>query len=141
MEINILIFGMGSIILFYLIDKNHFPATGVAKKYLISRLEDNKKKELLLQAELEALIRQNEAWMLNAFPGSDITYAEYIETVKEKHSIEYSDSEFESLRTKRMVMGQVMEYLDKIKSQQEAIAALEADVEYQKQVFTRPMAS
>ena len=78
MEINIIIFGMGSIILFYLIDKNHFPATGVAKKYLISRLEDNKKKELMLQDELEALIRQNEAWMLNAFPESDITYAEYI---------------------------------------------------------------
>ena len=40
-----------------------------------------------------------------------------------------------------MVMGQVMEYLDKIRSQQEAIAALQADVEYQKQVFMRPMAS
>ena len=141
MELNFLIFGMGSIILFYLIDKNHLPATGVAKRYLLSRLEDNKKKELKLQAELETLIRQNEAWMLNAFPECDITYAEYIETVKEKHSIEYSDSEFESLRNKRLVMGQVMEYLDKIKSQQEAIAALEIDVEYQKQVFTRPMAS
>ena len=76
MEINIIIFGMGSIILFYLIDRNHLPATGVAKKYLISRLEDNKKKELMLQDELEALIRQNEAWMLNAFPETDITYAE-----------------------------------------------------------------
>lgn len=128
----ILILGLIAAIFFFLIDKNLLPATVITRKYMLSRLQKNKNKEKELQLELEQLIDRNDAWSSLAFPDSEVTYKEYMELLKEKFSIEYADTEFEVLRSKRMSRKQVAEYLEKIKNQEEAAVALQVDVDYQK---------
>jgi hypothetical protein len=55
-----------------------------------------------------------------------------MELLREKFSIEYADTEFEKLRTKKMSRRQVSEYFEKIRNQEEAAIALQADIDHQK---------
>jgi predicted O-linked N-acetylglucosamine transferase (SPINDLY family) len=128
----ILLIGLVATIFFFLVDKNLLPATLLARRHMLSKLENNKSKDLQLQSELEQLIDENNAWSYVAFPDSEVTYKEYLELLREKFSIEYSDSEFQSLRTNRMSRGQMADYIQKIKNQEEAALALQMDVNYQK---------
>ncbi|MNK22903.1 hypothetical protein D3C87_411850 [compost metagenome] len=128
----ILLAGLTLAIFFFLMDKNLLPTTLLARKYMLSKLEKNKIRDKQLQEELQELINQNDAWSYLAFPDSEVTYKEYMELLEEKYSIEYADAEFESLRTKKMSRRQMHDYIEKIRSQEEAALALKADVDYQK---------
>lgn len=131
MHIFLLMAGFFTIMVFFLIDKNLLPGTSIARKHILGKLEKNKKRELQLHAEFENLIASYGAWSQNAFPDSDVTYSEYIELLKEKSNIEYSDSEFKKLRSK-LKRKQVRDYVEKIKNQEEAVIALQADLDCQK---------
>jgi hypothetical protein len=128
----ILLIGLVVVIFFFLVDKNLLPTTLLVRKHMLSKLEKNKRINLQLQSELEELVDRNGAWSYVAFPDSEVTYKEYLDLLREKFSIEYSDSEFESLRTNRMTRGQVTDYIQKIKDQEEAALALQLDINYQK---------
>lgn len=128
----ILLIGLVVVIFFFLVDKNLLPTTLLVRKHMLSKLEKNKMINLQLQSELEELVDRNDAWSYVAFPDSEVTYKEYLDLLREKFSIEYSDSEFESLRTNRMTRGQVTDYIQKIKDQEEAALALQLDINYQK---------
>lgn len=128
----ILLIGLVATIFFFLVDKNLLPTTLLLRRHMLSKLENNKNKDLQLQSELEQLVDENNAWSYVAFPDSEVTYKEYLELLREKFSIEYSDSEFESLRTNRMTRRQMADYIQKIKNQEEAAQALRMDVNYQK---------
>lgn len=128
----ILLAGLTLAIFFFLMDKNLLPTTLLARKYMLSKLEKNKIRDKQLQEELQELINKNDAWSYLAFPDSEVTYKEYMELLEEKYSIEYADTEFEWLRTKKMSRRQMHDYIEKIRSQEEAALALKADVDYQK---------
>lgn len=131
MHTFLILAGLLITILFFLIDKNIVPGITVTQKYVLKNLEKNKTKELELQAELEKLVNSYQAWSLKAFPDEDVTYCEYITLLKEKSSIEYSDSEFEKLRSK-LKRNQLIDYIEKIKNQEDAVIALQADLAFQK---------
>jgi transketolase len=131
MHTFLLMAGFFTIMVFFLIDKNLLPGTSIARKHILGKLEKNKKREMQLQAEFENLVASYGAWSHNAFPDSDVTYSEYIELLKEKSNIEYSDSEFKKLKSK-LKRKQVREYIEKIKNQEEAVIALQADLDCQK---------
>ena len=118
-------------VIFFLIDKNLFPGSALARKRIITRLEKNKEKDMALQAEFEALVHAYEAWSHKAFPQIDVTYTESINLLKEKSSIEYSDAEFEKLKS-RLERHQISDYIEKVKNQEEAVVALQADIACQK---------
>ncbi len=132
MNTLLLIIGFLMAVFFFFVDKNVLPGAFIARKTIISQLEKNKKMELQLQAEFEELINAHQAWSFTAFPNSDITYAEYIELLKEKASIEYADSEFEKLKSTKLLREQLYDYIERIKDQEEAMAALQADLDFQK---------
>lgn len=127
----LLLTGLLTTILFFLIDKNMLSATFIDRKHIAAKLEKNKMRELQLQEEFENLVATYGAWSHNAFPDSDVTYSEYIALLKEKSSIEYSDTEFEKLKTK-LKRNQVWDYIEKIRNQEESVIALQADLDYQK---------
>ncbi|MHA3787556.1 hypothetical protein ACX0HA_05035 [Flavobacterium hauense] len=131
MHTFLLLVGFFTTMLFFLIDNNMLPGITIAQKYIITKLEKNKRKELELQLEFEKLINSYQAWSLKAFPDEDITYREYIELLKEKSSIEYSDAEFSRLKSK-LKKNQLLDYIDKIKNQEEAVIALQANIACQK---------
>ena len=131
MNAYILIIGLIVTIVFFLIDKNLLPDSLAARKRLATRLEENRRMELQLQQEFEELVKAYRAWSHNAFPGSDVTYGEYLELLKEKSSIEYSQSEFEKIQ-KKSSRAQFFEYIDKIKNQEEAVAALRDNIAIQR---------
>lgn len=133
----ILLIGLMATVFFFLVDKNLLPTTLLVRKHMLSKLERNKSKNLQLQAELEELVDQNNAWSYVAFPDSEVTYKEYLDLLHEKFSIEYSASEFESLRKKRMTRKQVADYAQKINDQEEAVEVLQFDVNYQKKYLQR----
>lgn len=128
--------GFFSILLFFLIDKNILPGTFVTRKHILDRLKRNKQKELQLQTEFEHLVNTYNAWSFNAFPDSDVTYSEYIELLKEKSNIEYSDAEFEKLNSS-LKRQQLFDYLEKIKNQEESVMALQANIACQKKNLQR----
>lgn len=123
--------GLGVVILFYLME-NNLIANGIIRKRILARLSDNKSRGLGLLQELEQLVQHNNAWAATAFTGSDITYGEYIEILREKYDIEYADSEFEKLRGRRLAPRDIRDYYEKISSQEEAIGAFGADVAHRK---------
>lgn len=128
---TLLIIGLFTMLVFFLIDKNILPGSIIDRKHIAAKLEKNKKRELQLQAEFEALISTYGLSSENVFPDSDITYSEYIDLLKEKASIEYSDTEFEKLKTK-LKRNQVNEYIERIRNQEESVIAFQADIDYQK---------
>ena len=127
----LLLTGLLTTILFFLIDKNMLPGTFIDRKHIVAKLEKNKMRELQLQEEFENLVATYGAWSHNAFPDSDVTYSEYIALLKEKSSIEYSDTEFQKLKTK-LKRNQVWDYIERIRNQEESVIALQADLDYQK---------
>jgi lipopolysaccharide export LptBFGC system permease protein LptF len=131
-----LITGLITAILFFLIDKNLLPDTIIARKSILHKLENNKQKELQLQAELESIVAIHDAWSFTAFPDSDVTFAEYIGLLKEKSSIEYSESEFEKLKKGDLNRKELVEYSYRLKNQEEAAVALQADIDFQKENLT-----
>lgn len=133
----ILLIGLVVAIFFFLVDKNLLPTTLLVRKHMLSKLEKNKSMNLQLQSELEELVDRNNAWSYVAFPDSEVTYKEYLDLLREKFSIEYSATEFESLRKNKMTRKQVAEYAQKINDQQEAVEALQFDVNYQKKNLQR----
>lgn len=133
----ILLIGLVVAIFFFLVDKNLLPTTLLVRKHMLSKLEKNKNMNLQLQSELEELVDRNDAWSYVAFPDSEVTYKEYLDLLREKFSIEYSATEFESLRKNKMTRKQVVEYAQKINDQQEAVEALQFDVNYQKKNLQR----
>lgn len=132
MHNHISLIGLAAAVVFFLMDKNLLPLTLLVRRHLLTKLERNKSKDLQLQSELEQMVHENDAWSYIAFPDSEVTYKEYLDLLREKFSIEYSDSEFKSLRTRKMSRKEVAEYIQKIKDQEEAAQALEDDVNYQK---------
>jgi|GEM_PF-2224938 len=135
MHTYLLIFGLFTAILFFLIDKNLLPGTIIARKTILNKLRNNKKRELQLYKELEELVSAHQAWSFTAFPDSDITYAEYLELLKEKSDLEYSEYEFEKVRSGELNKKQLSDYIYMIENQEEAVAALEADIDFQKTNF------
>lgn len=133
----LLLIGLVVAIFFFLVDKNLLPTTLLVRKHMLSKLEKNKSMNLQLQSELEELVDRNNAWSYVAFPDSEVTYKEYLDLLREKFSIEYSATEFESLRKNKMTRKQVAEYAQKINDQQEAVEALQFDVNYQKKNLQR----
>ena len=127
----LLIIGLFAAILFFLIDKSILPGSVIDRKHIAAKLEKNKKRNLQLQAEFESLIAAYGAWSHKAFPGSDVTYSEYIALLKEKSSIEYADTVFEKVNAK-LERNQVCDYIEKIRNQEESVVALQADLAYQK---------
>lgn len=131
MHTLLIMFGLLITVIFFLIDKNLFPGSALARKRILMRLERNKEKDMELQAEFVALVHAYEAWSHKAFPQTDVTYTEYINLLKEKSSIEYSDAEFEKLKS-RLERHQISDYIEKVKNQEEAVVALQADIASQK---------
>lgn len=126
-----IVLGLFTAILFFLIDKNMHTGVLPGKKNILKRFEKNKEKEQQLQAEFEHLVQSYEAWSQKAFPHLDVTYSEYLELLKEKSSIEYSDTEFEKLRS-GLKSQQIVDYAEKIKNQEEAVIAFQAHLNCQK---------
>ncbi len=131
MHTLLLVTGLFVTIFFFLLDKNLLPGTLIARKHVMAKLKKNMQKELQLQLEFENLVASYQAWSRNPFPESDVTYSEYIALLKEKSSIEYSDAEFEKLRA-GLKREQLLDYIEKIKNQEEAVIALQADLDCQK---------
>lgn len=131
MPTYLLLAGLIITLFFFLIDKNMLPGTFIARKHILTRFEKNKKKEQQLHDEFEALVNSYRAWTQKAFPDSDVTYAEYLALLKEKSSIEYSDAELETLKSK-LKRQQVLDYNEKIRNQEEAVIALQKDLAHQK---------
>ncbi|ALM49396.1 hypothetical protein AMR72_11115 [Flavobacterium psychrophilum] len=131
----ILFIGLMAAFMFFLIDKNLLPGTLIAKKQILERLASNKQRDVELRTAFENLVAFNSAWSLIAFPDSDVTYAEYIDLLNEKASMEYADLEFENLRSRRLNRRETADYLEKIKGQEDALQALQADLNFQKKQF------
>jgi hypothetical protein len=141
MEYGLLIIGFTITIMFYIMDNAILPSVGISRKCIVLKLENNKNRDLKLLEEIEEMIIDNQAWSLNAFPDSDVTYEEYIDALKEKYSIEYSDAEFKRLKSGSLSRRSIKEYIYKIKNQEEAITAFQMDLEYQKSTLQRMRAS
>lgn len=131
----ILFIGLMAAFMFFLIDKNLLPGTLIAKKQILEKLASNKQRDIELRTAFENLVSLNSAWSLIAFPDSDVTYAEYIDLLNEKASMEYADLEFENLRSRRLNRRETADYLEKIKGQEDALQALQADLNFQNKQF------
>jgi len=131
----ILFIGLMAAFMFFLIDKNLLPGTLIAKKQILERLASNKQRDIELRMAFENLVSLNSAWSLIAFPDSDVTYAEYIDLLNEKASMEYADLEFENLKSRRLNRRETADYLEKIKGQEDALQALQTDLNFQKKQF------
>jgi lipopolysaccharide export LptBFGC system permease protein LptF len=131
MTTYLLLAGFLITVFFFLIDKNMLPGAFIGRKHILTKFEKNKKKEQQLHNEFEALVNSYCAWSQNAFPDSDVTYAEYLDLLKEKSSIEYSDAELETLKSK-LKRQQIIDYNEKIRNQEEAVIALQKDLARQK---------
>ena len=132
MHTYLMIIGPAAALLFFLIDKNLLPGVMLSRKSILIKLEKNKKREIQLHTELESIINIHNAWSYNAFPDTDVTYAEYVDLLKEKTGIEYSESEFEKLRTENLTGKQIADYADRLKDQEETVSALQADINSRK---------
>ena len=131
----ILFIGLTAAFVFFLIDKNLLPGTLIAKKQILERFAGNKQRDIELRTEFENLVSFNNAWSLVAFLDSDVTYEEYIDLLNEKAGMEYADAEFENLKTRRLNRRETADYLEKIKGQEDALQALQADLNFQKKYF------
>jgi len=128
----ILFIGLMSAFLFFLIDKNLLPGTLIAKRQILERFERNKRKDTELRRDFESLVSRYNAWLLLAFPDSDVTYAEYIDLLNEKSGMEYADAEFQNLKVRRLNRRETADYHEKLNSQEDALEALQADLKFQK---------
>lgn len=127
MDLQILFFGFALIVLFYLIDFKVISPSRLRKRDIIDKLEKNRARDLAFLQEIETVITENDAWTLNALPGQDITFEEYIGAIKEKYAIEYAAAEFDRLKLTQLDARQLLDYIDKINSQDDAIELYRMD--------------
>lgn len=132
----ILIIGLMAAFLFFLIDKNLLPGTLIARRQMLEKFQLNKKMDIELRTKFQNLVAKYNAWSYIAFPDSDVTYEEYIDLLNEKSAMEYAESELSTLRSLRLNRRETADYLEKIKGQEDALNALKADLNYQKELFS-----
>ncbi len=108
-----------------------------SRKAAVLKFRENRGKSLLFYKGVETYVAENNAWAYNAFADTDVTFSEFIEALKEKHSIEYSDMEEYKLAKNRMTRTQMDDYMERMEYQQEFITAMEATLQYKNISFVK----
>lgn len=102
------------------------------RKRIISKFEDIKSKNSILQQELEELITTHNAWERTAFTEIDTNFIEYLELLREKLNIEFSDSEYDKIVKMRLEPSAVREWMEKFRYHNDVLIELRKDL-YQQQ--------
>lgn len=118
-------------IAFY-VDKHLHSNTIATRKHLLTKFVDIRQKNLKLQQELEELIATHDAWGTNAFTDTDTNFIDYLETLKEKIEIEYSDIEYIKLKKLSLTKDIISEYIEKFKYHNDVLIALRQELNQQK---------
>lgn len=123
--------GVASLV-FYSLDRNINPLTSYSKRNLIIRFTSNRERYLEIRSEMETFLTAANAWGMEAFTGSGISYIDYYDTLTEKFAIIFSDSEMQNLQNVQLTKELLIEYTDKLEHQSELLETLYADFYSQK---------
>lgn len=100
------------------------------RKRAIIMFRENRESSIKFYTDLQSYVADNNIWSYNAFDDTDITFSEFIETLKEKHDIEYSDKEEIILVKSKFTRFQLEDYLERLEYQKEYIAAVATTLQY-----------
>jgi|GEM_PF-4573116 len=98
------------------------------KSYYLKRFLRNKEQSIRHINEVEALARQNDGLHKKAFPGKEVTFSEYLETLRFKYESDYSDSSYHILKKNKLSHSQKQEYTKKLIEQSEDLYLMEVDL-------------
>ena len=101
-----------------------------SRKRALILFRENRENSLKFYTELEVYVSKNDIWSYNAFEDTDITFAELIETLKEKHDIEYSDKAETELEKTKFSRTQIEDCLERLDYEQEFITSLESNIQF-----------
>lgn len=91
------------------------------KKYLLSKFSHNKSIIHGITVDMRKLLVETNAWNSILFKDSNTTYREYLEVLEEKYDVEYSNSQFNALKKKRLSSHEIIEYTQKLKIQEDSL--------------------
>ena len=126
-----------TVALFYLSNSFEDAYMRSSRKAAVLKFRENREKSMRFYLSVEEYVAQYNAWGYNAFEDTDVTFAEFIEVLKEKHNIEYSDLEESKLTKNRMNRAQIEDYLERMEYQQEFINAMQATLLYKNDGFKK----
>lgn len=98
------------------------------KSYYLRRFLRNKEQSLKYIDDVEQLVIQNDGWDKKAFPDKEMTFLEYLETLKHKCENEYSKSFYRILKRNKLSRFQKQEYTKKLIEQSEDLYLMEVDL-------------
>ncbi|MDR6967167.1 hypothetical protein J2X31_001174 [Flavobacterium arsenatis] len=97
------------------------------KSYYLKRFLRNKEQSLKHINQVEALVVENNG-SKQAFPDKDMTFFEYLESLKSKYENDYSEITHQILRKNRLSHAQKQEYTKKLLQQSEDLYLMEVDL-------------
>ena len=108
-----------------------------SRETAVLKFRENREKSMRFYKSVEEYVTEYNVWGYNAFEDTDVTFAEFIEVLKEKHNIEYSNLEESKLAKSRMTRSQMEDCLERMEYQQEFIAAMHATLLYKNEGFEK----
>lgn len=88
------------------------------KKYLLKRFTKNMNQSQKLQAELEDIVKERNAWSKKVFSNSDITFLGYLENIKRRDEMEHN---YPLLKKLTLNASENKDFTLKLKKQSEAL--------------------
>ena len=137
MDLATIIILAGTVIgaIVYLADKHVHNNTVATRKYLLAKFKDIKSKNLKLQEEFEELIAIHTIW--GQIIDTDTHINEYLEALKEKIEIEYSDAEYLKLLKTHLDKNNISEHMEKFRYHQDVLISLRQDLVVQKELLEK----
>lgn len=108
------------------------------RAHLLRKFKEIKAKNIKLQEELEELIIKYDAWGKTAFTDTDTNFVEYLDVLREKLEIEFSDSEYAKLSKMPLEREEISECLEKFRYHQDVLIALRHDLNMQRAMLQPP---
>jgi len=91
------------------------------KKYILAKFSHNKSIIHGITIDMRKLLVETNAWNSILFKDSNTTYREYLEVLEEKYDVEYSNSQFNALKKKKLSSHEIIEYIQKLKIQEDSL--------------------
>ncbi len=126
-----------TVALYYLANSFEDAYMRSSRKNAILKFRNNRQKSLSFYEHVEAYAAEYNTWGYNAFADTDVTFSEFIDALKEKHSIEYSDAEEARIKKGKLTRAQIDDFTERMAYQEEFITAMESTLQYKNNGFVK----
>lgn len=121
--------------LLYGVNKFVYQRTLTTRSHLLTKFLEIKEKNIAFREELEELIVKYDAWGKTAFTDTDTNFVEYLEIVREKIEIEFSESEYTKLSRLPLDKVSIAECRDKLRYHRDVLKALRKGLNLQREML------